>query len=436
MTGGNRFSAESTRITTRKCTGIDNRGICKGQKMNIAILNTLAKSGSTGKITYGFQSYLKSCGHNAYIFYGRDDSVDESEKDIIRIGSDLDVKIHGAKSRILGLQGTYSVKATRTMLVKFDELRIDAVCMFNLHGYYVNFPILFEYLGRHQIPCEYVMLDEYPLLGKCSYSYDCEKFKTECKNCPQVKEYPKSLLFDRSKKMFRIKKEAYDSAPQCVFVGIEYTVNRAKESALTKGRFFAIADEAIDLRNMYYPRQTDRLRNELEIPKGNKIIVTVTPYPNSRKGGQFFIEAARRMENIEGFSFVHVGFKADTGICPSNYIPIGYVKDQNLLAEYYSLGDLFVHTSTAETIPAAILEALACGTPILGFDASGIPFSADKEHGTFVEPNNVDEMVKVIKSTPWKDRSVIDSCRKYAESRYDNIMYYEKLLNILQKKAS
>ena len=179
----------------------------------------------------------------------------------------------------------------------------------------------------------------------------------------------------------------------------------------------------------------NKIRKELEIPEGNKVIVTVTPYPNVRKGGQYFIEAARKMENNKDVSFVHVGFVADKSICPSNYIPVGYVKDQSLLAEYYSLGDLFVHTSTAETIPAAILEALACGTPILGFNSSGIPFSADKEHGTFVEPCNVDEMVKVIKKTPRKNRETIDSCREYAKSRYDNIMYYQKLLGILQRKA-
>ena len=219
--------------------------------MNIAILNTLAKSGSTGKITYGFQTYLKSLGHNAYIFYGRDDEqVKEEETDIIRVGTDFDMRVHGLKSRLFGLQGTYSIRATCTMLSKFDELKIDAVCMFNLHGYYVNFPMLFRYLGKRNIPCEYVMLDEYPFLGNCSYSYDCTKFKTDCKNCPQVKAYPKSLILDRSSKMLQIKKNAYDRAPQCVFVGIEYTVNRAKESAITRGHEFEITDEAINLSNM------------------------------------------------------------------------------------------------------------------------------------------------------------------------------------------
>lgn len=401
--------------------------------MNIGIINTLAKSGSTGKITYSYQQYLNSNGHHAYIFYGRkDEQVSSDEKDIIRIGNDTDMYIHGMLSRISGMQGVYSKKATSQMLKKFKELDIHAVCMFNLHGYYLNFPMLFQYLGKNNLPCEYVMLDEYPFLGKCAYSFDCNKFMAECKKCPRVREHPKSLFFDSSTRMFYLKRDTYKLAPQCVFVGIEYTVKRAKESAITKDCKFAIADEAIDLRTLYYPRDITRLKGELKIPEGNKIIITVTPYPNERKGGEFFLEAARRLEDRKDITFVHVGFRAETSECPTNYVPIGYVKDQNLLAEYYSLGDLFVHTSTAETIPASILEALACGTPIMGFNSSGIPYSADKEHGTFVEPKNIDEMVEVILKTPRKDEKRIESCRNYAKSRYDSVDYDAKLLSFLE----
>ena len=401
--------------------------------MNVAIINTLAKTGSTGKIAYAFQQYLKSLGHNAYVFYGRpDEQVTAAEKDIIRIGNNFEWKTHAFLSRITGMQGIYSHAASMKMLKTFDELEIQAVCMFNLHGYYLNFPMLFEYRGKKKLPCEYVMLDEYPFLGKCAYSFDCDKFITECKNCQHLEDYPKSLWIDNSTKMFCIKREAYKLAPQCTFVGTAYTVERAKRSAITKNCKFGIADEAIDLKNVYYPRDTSRLRKELKISARKKVVVTVTPYPNERKGGKYFLEAAKRLESNEEIVFVHVGFEANVSECPSNYIPIRYVKNQNLLAEYYSLGDLFVHTSIAETIPAAILEALACGTPIMGFNSSGIPYSADAEHGVFVEPRNVDKMVEIIEQVPQKDEDRIQSCRKYAESRYNSLDYGRKLLDFLK----
>lgn len=400
--------------------------------MNIAIFNTLAKSGSTGKIAYGLQCYLKAHGHNTYLLYGRqDEKVSNEETDIIRIGTNLDLLLHGAFSRLLGGEGIYSCHATKQLIEKLKELKIEAVCLLNIHGYYLNFPMLFKFLGENKLHTVYVMLDEYPMMGKCAYSYECEKFLTECRDCPQIHTYPKSLFFDSSRRMFWMKKAAYDAVPDCIFTAVGYTIARARASALLRGRLYYSADEAVDLRNLFYPRDTARLREELQIPKENKIILTVTPYPNERKGGQFFLEAARRMQDRKDISFVHVGFMAAPEICPPNYIPIGYVKDQNLLAEYYSLGDLFLQMSRAETIPAAILEALSCGTPVLGFNISGIPSTADEAHGVFVEYGNVEEIVKVISDAPIKDAATSASCRAYAESRYDSVDYNRKLMGLL-----
>ncbi|MCR5742989.1 MAG: glycosyltransferase [Lachnospiraceae bacterium] len=399
--------------------------------MQIAIINTLAKHKSIGKISYGLQQYMRSKGHNAYIFYGREYEEKDNDPYLIRIGNDFDLRMHGGLSRVFGGEGTYSKLATYKMLKTFEELNIEAVCLLNIHGYYLNQPLLFKWLGEHKTRLIYVMLDEYPFLGKCTYSYECNKFMTKCEKCPHYKEYPKSWFIDCSTRMFELKRKMYKLVPQCIFVGIEYTVERAKKSALCKNATFFVADEAVDLRNVYYPRNTEELRKELGIPLDNKIIVTVSPFPNARKGSINFFNAAKLLEHNKNISFVHVGFKADTKICPSNYYPIGYVKDQDLLASYYSLGDLFVQTSTAETIPAACLEALSCGTPVLGFNSSGIPYCADEKHGTFVEKDNVDELARVILNTPKKDDTVISSCRKYAELRYDSIEYYKKLTDLL-----
>lgn len=401
--------------------------------MKIAIVNTLAKTKSIGKIAYGLQQYMESEGHEAYIFYGREDGEKIESPYMFRVGNDIDMKIHGALTRIAGGEGTYSHIATQKMISQFEKLGIEAVCLLNIHGYYLNFPMLFKWLGKSKVKLIYVMLDEYPFLGKCTYSYDCEKFMTKCENCPHLDDYPKSFFIDCSTRIFNLKKRAYQLVPQCVFVGIEYTVQRAKKSALMSNAKFAVADEAVDLYNMYYPRKTEQLRKQLGIPKENKVILTVAPFPNPRKGGINFLNAAEKLKDKTDISFVHVGYLADKSNCPPNYIPIGYVKDQNLLATYYSLGDLFVQTSTAETIPAACLEALSCGTPILGFNTSGIPYCADAKHGTFVEPGNVDELARVILKTPIKTQQTIDSCRQYAESRYDSIEYYKKLTKLLIK---
>ena len=111
---------------------------------------------------------------------------------------------------------------------------------------------------------------------------------------------------------------------------------------------------------------------------------------NDRKGGRYYIDLARRFENDDRFVFVHVGYRnRKEENLPGNFIPIGFVNDMNLLADYFSIGDLFVFPSLLDTMPNACLDALACGTPILCFNISGMPYIANDEIGTFVEPRKV-----------------------------------------------
>jgi len=104
------------------------------------------------------------------------------------------------------------------------------------------------------------------------------------------------------------------------------------------------------------------------------------------------------------------------------------VADFNELAEYYTIADLFIVTSFAETTPNTAMQALACGTPICGFDIEGIPYTAPGPFGTYVEPGNVHQLVQVITNTRKKNETVINNCRNYAKSRYSDIDYYENLL--------
>lgn len=399
--------------------------------MNVAIINCLAKTKSTGKIAYGLHTYLKASGHNSRIFYGRDDPSAEGEGDLVRFCGKTEVWFNALVVRLIGGEGLHAKHATRRLLKELDAFAPDAVYLLNLHAYFLNFPMLFAYLGRRGCKTIFLMLDEYAFLGKCCFAYSCRQYQTECSRCPQVREYPKSQFFDRANHIFHAKRQAYSKVKDLTFVGVAYTVAQAKESALLRGARFFELDEAVNLREVYYPRDAAHLREQLGIPAENKVIVTVAPFSDERKGGRFFLEAARQLQARKEITFVHVGFDGDRSLCPSNYIPVSYVSNQNLLAEYYSLGDIFVCTSLAETVANTCLEALSCGTPLLAFAVSGMPYCADSEHGTFVEAGNVDALAEAIDSAQKKTAEMIASCRKYAESRYDSAEYFKGLEKLL-----
>ena len=143
------------------------------------------------------------------------------------------------------------------------------------------------------------------------------------------------------------------------------------------------------------------------------------------------MELARKFEGNPRYVFIHVGYlnKKKENL-PTNYTPIGFVRDQNLLAEYFSIGDIFVFPSLLDTMPNACLDALACGTPLLCFDISGMPYVGNSDVATFVEPRNVKAMAEVIMKVEPKEQETIKQCRDYALQRYDSRKYNEKLINI------
>ena len=393
---------------------------------NVAIINSVYDR-STGKIASGLLSYLKSKGYKVFFCYGYGKEI--NNLNFYRINNKIEHYYHALMCRITGIEGAYSWFATKRLIKFLRKNKIDTIYGISLHGYYLNEKMFFDYLIREKIKFVYIMTDEYAFLGKCAYSNGCMNYLFGCGNCPQIKEYPKSLFFDSSAKVFKIKNHAYSQLRNTVFVGPEYTIIAAKKSPLINGIPTSIVDEAIDL-NMYYPRETNELRKQMNINNQKIVILCVAPFNYERKGCKYFIEAAQRFENDKRFIFVHVGYTGDKTICPSNYIPIGYETDQNKLAEYYSLGDLFVFPSLLDTMPNACLESLACGTPLLCFNISGMPYIANQTTAIFVEPRNIDQLCDVINNTCKKTSETISVCRKYAESRYDNNKYYEKLTEL------
>lgn len=396
---------------------------------NIAIINAFDGFGSTGKIASGLNSYLSSKKYNSFVCYAYRNSAN---KDSYKIGTALETKIHKALAWITGMEGFFSVFSTLRLLMRLKRKKVDTIVLLNIHHYYINHKLLFRFCKNNNIAILYLMIDEYPFLGKCCYNKECNHYLNGCGNCPEKKEYPRSYLFDTSKLIYDRKKCMYDMIEKIVFAAPEYVIIKGSKSPLLNGKKTFILDEAINT-DFYQHRDTNHLRKKLGIAPDKIIIATVTPYPAERKGGQYFIQLARELEHDDRFVFVHVGnrdFKRTN--YPPNYIAIGYVTDQEMLACYYSLGDLFLFPSLLDTMPNTCLEALSCGTPLLCFEISGMPYIADNTVATFVTPKSISELKQVVFNTPRKNNEIIARCRDYALSRYDSKVYYARIEDILK----
>lgn len=396
---------------------------------NIAVINS-CNDGSIGKIARKLHNFLLNHGYNSTFYFARWEEI--GDKNAVKFETNFEVKLHGVLCRLTGIEGVYSNFATNRLIRMLDKQDLDAVYVVNLHGYYLNEAKLLKYIGKRNLPLVYIMGDEYPAWGKCGYQTDCNHYLDECRKCPHYKDYPNSWFFDRAHDMYLKKKEAYGILKRVAFLGPEFTINQTKVSPLLEGKNLQVIDECVDV-DFYRPRDTKTLRNDLNISDDKIVISCVAPMSNPRKGCKYFVEAARQLENDDRFVFVHVGYNiSDKSNLPSNYIPIGFLSDQEKLAQYYSLGDLFVFPSLNDTMPNACLEAMSAGTPLLCFNISGMPYMAPESICALVEPTNVEQLVEKIVNTKKKTKGIIDMCRNYAVERYDNKKYHQRLIEIAE----
>ena len=403
--------------------------------MKIVIFNTTYNLGSTGKITKNMRDYFLSVGHEVTVCYGRGKKV--KDKNVFRISSPFLSKLNHLIGRFFGLNDCLSpIEMVRVRRI-VNGFKPDVIYLGNLHGYYLNVFGLYRYFKKKCIPSIQIMWDEYPMTGKCCYPFDCSNFFHLCHKCPHKKDYPESLFFDNSTFLFKKKSKAYDM-PNLAFVGVSSTIKMAKMSALLKNKQTFELDEAVNQEELYYPRNNIKVYDFFGVSRDKIIILNVCVYPNSRKGGQYFIELARSCIDYTDFVFVHIGFNGDKKGLPSNFVPIGVVKDQDLMANCYSAADLFVCTSLADTQPNACLEALSCGTPILGFDISGIPTCAEYPYGKYVEPRNIEQLKKEVLKIKKKTIVDIENISHYAQTRFSSKQYninLEKIaIEMLRKK--
>lgn len=411
--------------------------------MKIAFINAVCRYSSTGKNTIISTNRMKKYGFDVKVFYGikhEENSLDDPNE-YVYFGNKFLFTLDHIVSNITGLSASLANWQTNKLFKMLDEYKPDIIWLYNIHGGYVNEFRLLEYCKKNAKWTVYGMADEYAFLGKCCYSYDCEKFMYErgCYQCPQRRESPRSLIFDNSHYMFKKKEKVYKDFHTITFSSAPYVVAKAKKSWLLRDKDFFQKDASVDVENIYFPRNTTLIREELGIAKTQRVVMLCAGFSQEYKGTIYFHQAAKLCEDVDDLVFVNVGFDGDATQCPKNMITIPYVKDQNRLAELLSLADAYVCTSIADAQPNACLNALGCGTPIIGFNISGVPYVASEEFGTFVEPFDLNALVEAIKSVPHKDEIRISECHKYALARFGSaagerrhIQQFDHVINMIE----
>jgi len=401
--------------------------------LKILLVDIVYGHSSTGKLMMDIKTGLENKGHNVIVAYGRDDSNEtvNVQNSIIKVANKTEVFIHAAMTRLTGLTGFFSPLATIKLQKLIDQFKPDIVHLHEIHGYFVNIYAITNYLKEKKIPTLWTFHSEFMYTGNCGHSYDCEQWLTECVKCPQLHAYPQSWFFDFTNLMFHKKKVLFENFDLLRITTVsEWLKKRVKNSFLSEKRVDVVYN-GIDTDNIFYPRDSAKLKDKLGI-KSKFIIISVGPdLMSEAKGGKWILEVAKKLSNMD-ITFVMIGVDNPEEIVRENVVALPKISDQDELAHYYSLGNLFLLTSHKETFSLVCVESLACGTPVVGFEAGAPSEIVPKEYGDFVTYGDVDLLSSTLIHY-LNNPSLLSSsqeCYAYANSNFGKNIMVQNYENI------
>ncbi len=400
--------------------------------LNIVEINSTLR-GSTGNIARHLADMVIDEGGKALVCVPKGRHNRTGDEKTLMIGNQLSEDSHIILSRLTGLNGCFSYFATKIFLNKLKKIKPNLINFHNLHNCYINLPMLFNFVKKHNIPVVWTLHDTWSFTGQCPCftMADCDKWKTGCHNCPQYKLYPKAYV-DMTKLMWKLKKKWFTGVKNLTIVTpSQWLADLAKQSFL-KDYPVKVINNGIDL-SVFKPTDSD-FKEIYNI--GNKfVLLGVAAGWGKRKGLDAFIELSKRLDESK-FQIVLVGTSEQIDkLLPANIISIHKTYNQAELAKIYSATDLFVNPTREENYPTVNMESIACGTPVVTFKTGGSPEIVDEKCGSVVAYNDVNalekEILRIFEEKPFKT----EDCLKRAES-FDKNKRFAEYIELYKESVS
>lgn len=388
--------------------------------------------GSTGRITESIGNLAMTCGWDCYIAHGAR-YVGTTKMHSVPVVTKFGEYRHALKSMLFDRHGLGSVYETKQLIKKINEIKPDVIHLHCVHGYYLNYKVLFEYLNSTEIPIVWTFHDCWAFTGHCAYfdSINCDKWQYFCSKCILHKDYPASLFVDNSKRNFYVKRELFTKNKNLTIVPVSKWLENLVKLSFFKTNSIKTIHNGVDL-NVFKPTYDTNLLRKFNL-QGRFVILGVAAQWDKRKGLDDFIQLRSYLD--DNYIIVLVGLtKEQLNSLPDGILGLSKTNNVSELATLYSCASIYVNPTYSDNFPTTNLEALACGTPVITYQTGGSPEAIDNKTGIVVSKGDIQGLVSAvrkIKSHPLSS----DDCRSRAVALFDReerfrdyIELYEKLL--------
>ena len=380
-------------------------------------INTVCNN-STGRIMHDIQIAAEETGYETLSIVGRRKPY--TDVPCLKYGNAVSFWIHVFITMIFDKQGWGSFFATKKIVKRLRAENPDIIHLHNIHGYYINMPVLFRYLCKeYKGKVFWTFHDCWPFTGHCPYYVmaDCNKWQEECFKCSNKKLYPSSIFMDASRNNYKWKKKNFLQLKNLtILVPSKWLYCQVKQSFFGECNI-CLAENGID-QKVFYPQDGSKIIRKYHVEE-KKMLLGVASIWELRKGLGVFFEIANAIS--EDYVIVLVGLsQRQCRRLPKNVIGIQRTEDATELAKLYSAASIFVNPSYEETFSLVTVEAMSCGTPVIVRSGSATEELLIDECGIVLHDNSIeaylDAIEKIVKRNIDKDK-IVERARLYSKEK-------------------
>lgn len=400
--------------------------------MNILHINTryIGGGGAAAIANLLHNEINKQEGMSSRFLYGRGQSDDENS---VKIAYEFESYISAGFTRILG--DSKNRKLSEKSKREIDNA--DIIHIHNLHGYYLDYESLIDYIVKKDKKVIWTLHDTWAFTGRCAFTFGCTKWKDSCGNCNNLSIYPTTNK-DISDKIWNKKRNIVNklNKNKTLFITPSKWLKGLVEQSFLKDFKVEVINNGVE-KSDYINVDKNILREEFNIPKDKKVILFVASDPNDeRKGINYILNIIDKFD--DNILFVSIGKRID--IKKENFLQLGYLSNRKEIYKIYRLSDLFLIPSLDDNFPTTVLEAFANGTPAIGFKQGGIVEQIVDQTGFIVDKATYNGLIEAIDSLLNDKRKIefySDNARKRFISKYTLNVFldnYKKVYDEIYKE--